>query len=599
MEFTFKKAERKRAKVRVGFTGPSGAGKTYSAILYTRGLVGPNGKIVFIDTEHGSGELYSHLTEYDYACLTPPYRVEDYIAAIRAAEDNGYDAIIIDSLSHAWAGSGGLLEQLDVVTASSRSGNSFQAWGKITPQHNKLIEAMLGSKIHIITTMRSKTDYLQMENEKGKLAPQKVGLAPVQREGMEYEFTIVFDIDISHLAVSSKDRTGGLFDGKIFKISEETGNITRNWLEQASDVNQDVTVIKAEVPITPAPEANPRPKNLYDAKQIEGLKATYKKNGWSDVIIGKAKLEGEEFWDRDVIDADWRARRDATEQTKPAGEVCPLCKKNTPMTADEMEVFDSNCETMDVQNIQHGLCIECATAELAKKTNKEEKPEEKKIEPPLLCEMCNKKFRDEKIEDTLKHHGIDKMVCPDCIKKIVHERSMEKKAAEAVAKTTEPEPVDETLPKCEVEGCNNRIDADTEICLTATKTDKRLCKDHLQQHLAERTKQAKEKVDAEIAETKISETDRQHVCITCNSPMTEEEANEASKQYGKCICYICADNEAALKTIKENKGEPQTSVFTCANCGIEVTKVQRDVSNLFLKKTLCKPCMSEIGGDQK
>lgn len=221
-----RKAERKKAKLRLGIAAPSGAGKTYSALLLAFGL---GGKIGLIDTEHGSGDLYAHLGDYDIIGIEAPYTVAKYTQAIKAFEKAGYDTIIIDSLSHAWAGDGGLLDKQGKIADSGKA-NGFAAWRTITPEHNALVEAMLRSPCHIIATMRAKQEYVLETNDKGKQMPKKVGMAPVQREGMEYEFTVMLDVDMQHTASASKDRTG-LFDGQYMKISEDTGRLLLGWLE--------------------------------------------------------------------------------------------------------------------------------------------------------------------------------------------------------------------------------------------------------------------------------------------------------------------------------------------------------------------------------
>ena len=223
-----RKAERRKAKLRLGITGPAGSGKTYGALQIAFGL---GGRIVLIDTENGSGDLYAELGDYDVCTLEAPYSVQKYLEAINLCEKSGYNVIIIDSLSHAWAGSGGLLDMQGHLADSM---NSFSAWRKVTPLHNRLIDAMLSSKCHIIATMRSKTDYIQTENERGRTEIKKVGLAPVQRDGMEYEFGLVFDLSMNHMATVSKDRTG-LFDGKVFMLNQETGETLREWLNTGKD----------------------------------------------------------------------------------------------------------------------------------------------------------------------------------------------------------------------------------------------------------------------------------------------------------------------------------------------------------------------------
>lgn len=230
----FRKAERKQAKLRLALCGPSGSGKTYSALLIAQGLA-PGGRIALVDTERGSGELYADLTAYDVAPLEPPYTPARYIELIRAAETAGYAVLILDSLSHAWTGEGGVLDMHDKAAAASRSGNSFAAWREVTPQHNALVDAIIGAGLHIIATMRTKTAYDLADDGNGKKKPIKVGLAPVQRDGMEYEFTTVMDLSVdSHVATATKDRTR-LFDGQHFVPTTETGAALRDWLETGAD----------------------------------------------------------------------------------------------------------------------------------------------------------------------------------------------------------------------------------------------------------------------------------------------------------------------------------------------------------------------------
>jgi hypothetical protein len=150
----FRKAERRKARLRLGIAGPSGSGKTYSALLIAFGL---GGKVALIDTENGSGDMYPHLGDYDVLTLRAPFTPDKYIEGIREAEKAGYSTVIIDSLSHAWAGEGGLLDQHGKI-ADSGKGNSYTAWRSITPKHNALVEAMLQSSCHVIATMRTKTE---------------------------------------------------------------------------------------------------------------------------------------------------------------------------------------------------------------------------------------------------------------------------------------------------------------------------------------------------------------------------------------------------------------------------------------------------------
>lgn len=233
---TFRKAERKQAKLRLAISGPSGSGKTYSALLIAQGLA-PDGRIALLDTERGSGELYASLLDYEVATLTPPYTPDRYISLIQEAEKAGYDVLIIDSLSHAWTGSGGVLDMHEKA-ATAAKGNNWAAWREVTPAHNALVDALLGADLHIIATMRTKTAD-EVTDDNGKKKPVKVGLAPVQRDGMEYEFTVVLEITVdSHVATAAKDRTG-LFDGRHFTPTMETGEKLREWLETGIDPKEE------------------------------------------------------------------------------------------------------------------------------------------------------------------------------------------------------------------------------------------------------------------------------------------------------------------------------------------------------------------------
>lgn len=237
----FQKAERKKARLRLALCGPAGSGKTYSALQIAQGL---GERIALIDTEHESGSLYADLCDFDTAALTPPYTPEKYRSAINAAELAGYSVLIIDSFSHAWAGEGGLLDMHDKAVAAMRSGNSFTAWREITPQHNALVETVLGARLHVIATLRTKTAYDLIDDGNGKKKPVKIGLAPIQREGVDYEFTSVFDLSIDgHVATATKDRTR-LFDGKHFTPGIETGQALANWLESGVDADARAAAVR-------------------------------------------------------------------------------------------------------------------------------------------------------------------------------------------------------------------------------------------------------------------------------------------------------------------------------------------------------------------
>lgn len=225
----FKKAVRESAKLRLALTGPAGSGKTFSSLQIAKGL---GGRIAMIDTERGSGALYANICDYDVHRIDPPFEPKKFLEGIKAAEDAGYDVLIIDSLSHAWAGDGGILTIHDRTAKALR--NSFDAWRETTPIHNQLVDAILASTCHIIVTLRTKTGY-EVTSENGKTKVSKVGLAPIQREGLEYEFTVVLDLSTGgHVATASKDRTG-LFDGTRLTPNPEVGKNLLSWLESSEN----------------------------------------------------------------------------------------------------------------------------------------------------------------------------------------------------------------------------------------------------------------------------------------------------------------------------------------------------------------------------
>lgn len=224
----FKKASKSMAKAKLAVTGPSGAGKTLSSLLLAKGLGGK--KVGVIDTENNSASLYEDRFpgwEYFTLPINPPYTAQKYLKAVDVALAEGIDVLIIDSLTHVWDAEGGLKQQKDAL--DSRGGNSFANWAPITKLYEQLKAKILHSPIHMIVTMRSKQEYVLEKGTDGKATPRKVGLAPIMRDGMEYEFTVVFDIGMDHQFMVSKDRTD-LFDGVVATITEETGSTIRDWL---------------------------------------------------------------------------------------------------------------------------------------------------------------------------------------------------------------------------------------------------------------------------------------------------------------------------------------------------------------------------------
>lgn len=242
-----RQAQRSATKIKMEITGPSGSGKTMSSLKLAYGITGDWKKIAVIDTENGSADLYSNLGDFQVLSLQPEYTPEKYVQAIRVCEQAGIEVCIIDSTTHAW-------ENL-LQFHGNLQGNSYTNWGKVTPRHKAMIDAILQSPMHIIATTRSKQDYV-LNEKNGKMVPQKVGLKSVQREGVDYEYTVVFDLDLSHHAKASKDRTGLFMDRPEFVIDEVTGAEIKKWCLDGLD-KEDIL------------------KKINSADSIENLKLIY------------------------------------------------------------------------------------------------------------------------------------------------------------------------------------------------------------------------------------------------------------------------------------------------------------------------------------
>ena len=236
---SFKRATKAAAKLRLGLIGPAGSGKTMTALRVAHGL---GGRVAVIDTERGSASLYSgeHGLEFDVLELES-YEAQKFIDAIAQAEAEGYSVLIIDSLSHAWAGKGGILEFVDKAAKRS-GGGSFSGWRDATPLHNQLVDAILGAKLHVICTLRSKVEHV-IEQVNGRTQVRKVGLQPVQRDGLEYEFTVVGDVTQDHELIITKTRAAWLKDQIIREAGQELGKQLATWLGDG-----------LPSPVAPAPE---------------------------------------------------------------------------------------------------------------------------------------------------------------------------------------------------------------------------------------------------------------------------------------------------------------------------------------------------------
>jgi len=245
---TFQKAVKEQVKLRLAIYGPAGAGKTASALRIAHGI---GGRIAFIDTENYSASRYADGLNYpggfvpfnfDVVSLQKP-TIANYVEAIQAAENAGYNVLIIDSLSHGWQE---LLEDIDNLTKVKYKGNSWRAWSEGTPKQKSLIRAITQSNMHIIATMRAKTEWDTVKDDMtNKIKPVRIGLAPEQGKGIEYEFDMLMEINDSHYATIIKDRSGKFQDQEIYCPDEKFGKELAEWLTQGV------------VPVRPAPQPEP------------------------------------------------------------------------------------------------------------------------------------------------------------------------------------------------------------------------------------------------------------------------------------------------------------------------------------------------------
>lgn len=281
MKYIIETAQKQTSKLRISLAAPSGGGKTYSSLRMAYGITNDWSKIGVIDTEQKSSANYKKLGDFKLINLEAPYTPDNYIGAIQAFEIAGMEVIIIDSVTHIWKGRGGLLEYQNAL------GGRFQDWAKTTPMYQKFIDSILQSKCHMITTIRKKEGYA-LSTEGGKTKVTKQGMDDEIRDGYSYEMTVAFDLNINHLAESSKDRTG-LFmksDGsnEAFMITEETGKQLKQWAESGITPTIDTPQQKQPTPTENKPKATEaQVKHIYTLAGLKGLS--------NDEIKAKANVE--------------------------------------------------------------------------------------------------------------------------------------------------------------------------------------------------------------------------------------------------------------------------------------------------------------------
>jgi hypothetical protein len=282
----FRKAVKAKQKLRLAIDGMSGSGKTFTALAIATGL---GGSIAVIDSEHGSSELYANHFNFSVLPLDD-FSIETYIAALKCAAQNRFDTVIIDSTSHAWDA---LVARVEQYANARCGGNTFRAWAKGTPLQHDLIEAMLSYPGHVIATCRSKTEYV-VEQQTGKdgktrAVPRKVGLAAVQRQGFEYEFTMTMGLNGEHIALITKDRTGKFQDKSIDKPGEDFGKELIAWLNEGVDTPQTPLA-----PVIEAHDVTPRaaPDVITETdidKVISYMRSAHYDN--ADPIYDEAEIE--------------------------------------------------------------------------------------------------------------------------------------------------------------------------------------------------------------------------------------------------------------------------------------------------------------------
>lgn len=264
------KAQRHQVKLRLGLSGASGFGKSYSALLLAYGITEDWTKIAVIDTENNSASLYSNLGDFNVVSLNESYSPERYIEAIKLCEKEKMEVIIIDSITQEWNGKNGCLQ------IHEQLGGRFQDWAPVTKRHSAFIDAILQSKCHVITTVRKKMDYSMDRDSNGRTKVVKHGLKDVTREGYSYELTVDFElINDKHLAKATKDRTGLFMDKPEFVITRGVGKKLMDWC------NQGVSILEAK-------------KEIGECTTIEGLRHLYQKYSnfkkeLNDTILNRKK----------------------------------------------------------------------------------------------------------------------------------------------------------------------------------------------------------------------------------------------------------------------------------------------------------------------
>jgi hypothetical protein len=323
MAIQFRKATKTQSRLRLSIAGPAGSGKTFTSLKIATELATIlGGKIAVIDTERGSASKYCDLFEFDVLEIDS-FHPDNYVEAMKAAEKAGYGFLIIDSTTHEWNGKGGILELHEAAVQKSRSKNSYTAWAEVTPLHQKFVDAILNSKCHVIASVRSKSDYVQDKNENGKTEIRKVGMATIQREGMDYEYDVMIEMDLNHNGVIMKTRCNAL-DGKLFKRpGADIAEILAAWLSDGAEPEP----VKQVEPAKPEPEPPAVDPAYQTARQevISDMREVFMSQGkteeaWNDY---QAKnLKSKSVLDLEAQRREWQ--KAAADKAKTAAASAPV-----------------------------------------------------------------------------------------------------------------------------------------------------------------------------------------------------------------------------------------------------------------------------------
>src|SRR3990167_6878682 len=248
---TFTRATKSSAKLRLALFGPSGAGKTFTALRLAKGI---GGRVALVDTERGSASKYADRFEFDTLQLEDR-TLAGYVQAVHAAAE--YDVLIIDSLTHGWRE---LLAEVDKLARAKYSGNTWSAWSEGTPKQMAFIDALLQFPGHVIATMRSKTEWAIEKDEKsGRTKPVRIGLAPEEGKGIEYEFDLLLELSPDHIGTAIKDRSGKFQDVIVEKPGEEFGASLAAWVSRGAPPAPSAPPPPPPPPPAPAPAPSAAP----------------------------------------------------------------------------------------------------------------------------------------------------------------------------------------------------------------------------------------------------------------------------------------------------------------------------------------------------